>query len=306
MAEFLKIPFENIKKIQLVGGEKARTLRTLVKQFSEKPDYVFNAGHFDNGAKSETYGITVSDTIVNGEAINTSTSENTEDSNWKYNDGIYTNMGIAFNDNGEIEMTTTANAYKKKYNSFIGGSPHLLDSGSRSNKLKTAFGNQKVYRIAMGFNDNQLIVGFPKEKMTLTKLTDFMQEQGAAHAIALDGGGSINVCQHVNGKYNHLDTHNYNRAVSTFVCVWLKENDNKDTGVTVEDIPEYEGEKAIGVYEIVWKSVNRRVGSGLNYALAGDALKKGDRITVFKKHGTWLYSYGYWISANATKLVKTY
>ena len=64
--------------------------------------------------------------------------------------------------------------------------------------------------------------------------------------------------------------------------------------------------KAIGVYEVTWQSVNRRAGNGVNFALAGAPLKKGDRITVFQKKGTWIQSYGYWISANSVKLVKKY
>ena len=72
MAEYLKIAFSDIEKIELIGGTKAQTLKQAVAGFSRKPDYVFNAGHFDNGQKSPTYGITISDTIVDGKCINTS------------------------------------------------------------------------------------------------------------------------------------------------------------------------------------------------------------------------------------------
>lgn len=306
MAELLKIPFENIKKIKLFGGGKAQTLNTLVKEFDEKPDYVFNAGHFDNTSGSATYGITVSDTIIDGNPINTSISEDVNDSAWKYSGNIYTNMGIGFNSNGDMAFVSTADAYNQKYESFVGGSPDLLNNSGRSSKLKTSFGNQKVYRLAMGFDEKNLIVGFPKDKITLLKLTDFMQEKGAVNAIALDGGGSINVCQYVDGKYKHIDNHNYNRPVSTFVCIWLKNNDDDCTTQNIEDVPQYDNKKAIGVYEITWNSASRRVGNGLNYALAGEPLIKGNQVTVFEQRGNWLYSYGYWISASAAKLIKKY
>ena len=312
VAQVLKVRFDEIEKIELIGGTEAKTLTQAVAGYSRKPDYVFNAGHFDNGQKSKTYGVTISDTIVDGKPINTSTNENIE-GNWKYEGNIYTNIGLAFNDDGKMEMCSTSTAYNKHYHSFIGGSPHLFKHKVNSNKLKTAFAKQKVYRIAMGFNNNEIIVGFPSTKMNLTELSDFMKKQGANHAIALDGGGSVNVRQLVGSGYKHIDELNYNRPVSTFVCIWLKKTNvvTEKPKVTVEteaksDVPQYNGLKAIGVYEVVWQSVNRRAGNGTNYALVGDPLKKGDRITVFKQNGNWIQSYGYWISLNSVKLVKKY
>lgn len=314
MAQVLKVRFDEIEKIELIGGTEAKTLTQAVAGYSRKPDYVFNAGHFDNGQKSKTYGVTITDTIVDGKPINTSTNENIE-GNWKYEGNIYTNIGLAFNDDGKMEMCCTSTAYDKHYHSFIGGSPHLFKHKVNSNKLKTSFAKQKAYRIAMGFNNNEIVVGFPNTKMTLTELCDFMKKQGAIHAIALDGGGSVNVRQLVGSGYKHIDELNYNRPVSTFVCIWLKKSNvstEKETQVvkteikTESSIPEWNGMKAIGVYEVTWQSVNRRAGNGVNFALAGAPLKKGDRITVFQKKGTWIQSYGYWISANSVKLVKKY
>ena len=48
MAEILKIRFDEIEKIELIGGTTAKTLTQAVSSYSRKPDYVFNAGHFDN------------------------------------------------------------------------------------------------------------------------------------------------------------------------------------------------------------------------------------------------------------------
>ena len=136
--------------------------------------------------------------------------------------------------------------------------------------------------------------------------------------MALDGGGSVNVRQLVGAEYKHLDELGYNRAVSTFVCIWLKKKEavapaqqkpsspvdiNKSM---ITSVPEWNGMKAIGVYEVTWQSVNRRAGNGVGYALLNNPLKKGDRITVFQKKGTWVQSYGYWVSVNALKLVKKY
>ena len=130
--------------------------------------------------------------------------------------------------------------------------------------------------------------------MSLSTFTTKMKDMGVPNAIALDGGGSVNVQKLEGTKYVHVDELNQSRAVSTYICIWLK-----------KEVPSWNGKKAIGVAEIVWDYVNRRVGPGVNYHNAGQ-LKKGDRITVFATEGKWVQSYGYWISANAIKWVKRY
>lgn len=302
MAEILKIRFDEIEKIELIGGTTAKTLTQAVAGYSRKPDYVFNAGHFDNGKKSSTYGITISDTIVDGKCINTNPDEKL--SAWKYN-GIYEPRGIAFNDEGEMKVCSTKTAVNENWQSYIGGSPLLMENYvSNSKGLKTGFAKQKTYRIGMGFNKDELIVAFPNDKITLTELSGFMNKNGAISAIALDGGGSVNVRKLKGNDYVHIDNLNQNRPVSTFVCVWLKK---KQTTVAENTtVPTWNGKVAKGVVEVKWESVNRRAGAGVGYSLAGTPLKKGDRITVFDQKGTWIQSYGYWISMNACKWVKRY
>lgn len=301
MAEILKIRFDEIEKIELIGGTKAQTLTQAVASYSRKPDYVFNATHFDNSKVSRTYGITITDTIVDDEWVN----------GGNYSSNLYTNEGIAFNDDGKMIFTTSAEALAGDWQSYIGGSPHIIKDGNVCNEeFDTYFENSKAYRIGMGFNENGIIVAFPKSKKTIKQLADYMKEQGADNAVALDGGGSVNVCKFEGNKYVHIDDLKQNRAVSTFVCVWLKKSKpdtvEKQKAVTNNDVPEWNGKKAIGVVEITWNSVNRRAGAGVNYAMAGTALKKGDRITVFEQKGTWFYSYGYWFSKNSCKWVKKY
>jgi len=302
MAEILKIRFDEIEKIELIGGTKAQTLTKAVAGYSRKPDYVFNAGHFDNSRVSKTYGVTVTDTIVDDEWIN----------GGNYTSRIYTDEGIAFNDDGKMIFTDSSTALAGSWQSYIGGSPHIIKDGRVcTEEFDVYFENSKAYRIGMGFNDSEVIVAFPKAKKTIKQLANYMKEQGADYAIALDGGGSVNVRQLVGQEYKHIDELGYNRAVSTFVCVWLKKEKEtiettKLNTTTVPSVPEWNGKKAIGVYEVTWESVNRRAGNGVNYALAGSPLKKGDRITVFDKKGSWIQSYGYWISGNAAKLVKKY
>lgn len=305
MAEILKIRFEDIEKIELIGGTKAQTLTKAVAGYSRKPDYVFNATHFDNSIVSKTYGMTISDTIVDDEWVN----------GGNYSSNLYTNEGIAFNDDGKMIFTTSAEALAGDWQSYVGGSPHIIKNGKTCNEeFDTYFETSKACRIGMGFNDNELIVAFPRAKKTIKQLAIYMQEQGADYAVALDGGGSVNVRQLVGSEYKHLDELGYNRAVSTFVCVWLKKGQEtvvekptpQPSPVEVQSVPEWNGKKSIGVYEVTWQSVNRRAGNGVNYKLLSGPLKKGDRITVFDKKGTWVESYGYWVSANALKLVKKY
>ena len=303
MAEILKVRFEDIEKIELIGGTAAKTLTQAVARYYRKPDYVFNAGHFDNGRKSSTYGITISDTIVEGKLINTNPDEKL--SAWKYN-GIYEPRGIAFNDEGKMKVCSTATAAEEKWANYIGGSPMLLENSIENTAgLKTGFAKQKTYRIGMGFNNNELVIAFPKTKQSLASLTGFMRKHGAVNALALDGGGSVNVREFKGNNYVHIDELNQNRPVSTFICIWLKKEKPVVEKNEENTVPTWNGQKAIGVVEITWNSVNRRAGAEVNYALTG-TLKKGDRITVFDQIGTWIQSYGYWISMNAAKWVKRY
>ena len=305
MAEVLKIRFDEIEKIELIGGTKAQTLKNAVAGYSRKPDYVWNATHFDNSIVSRTYGTTITDTIVDDKWVN----------GGNYSSNLYTNEGIAFNDDGEMVFTNSNAALAGNWQSYIGGSPHIIkDSKICNEEFDTGFELSKAYRIGMGFNEKEIIVAFPRQKKTIKQLATYMKEQGADYAVALDGGGSVNVRKLVGQEYKHLDELNYNRAVSTFVCVWLKKSkpvsvEKQETVITkpkAEEVPTWNGKKAIGVYEVTWQTVNRRAGNGTNYALLSGPLKKGDKITVFDKKGTWVQSYGYWVSANALKLVRYY
>lgn len=295
MAEILKIRFDEIEKIELIGGTTAKTLTQAVASYSRKPDYVFNATHFDNSKVSRTYGVTITDTIVDDEWVN----------GGNYSSNLYTNEGIAFNDDGKMIFTDSNTALAGNWQSYVGGSPHIIKDGKVCNEeFDTYFENSKAYRIGMGFNKDELIVAFPKAKKTIKQLATYMKEQGADYAVALDGGGSVNVRKLKGNDYVHIDNLNQNRPVSTFVCVWLKKK--QATVAENTTVPTWNGKAAKGVVEVKWESVNRRAGAGVGYALTGTPLKKGDRITVFDQKGTWIQSYGYWISMNACKWVKKY
>lgn len=302
MAEILKVKFDSIAECAFIGGSEARKISEICESYAIKPDYIINGAHFDNLKKSPTYGVTISDTIVDGKMINTSYDEKA--SSWKYEGKIYTNRGIAFNADGKMKICSTKTAYNEGYKSFIGGSPHLLENWVINDaNLHTSFANQKTYRIAMGFTNDEIVFYFPKEKMSLSTITKQLKDMGIPNAIALDGGGSVNVQKLKGTKYIHVDELKQSRAVSTYICIWLKKE--APTTTTAQEIPNWNGKKAIGVAEIVWDYVNRRVGPGVNYHNAGQ-LKKGDRITVFATEGKWVQSYGYWISANSIKWVKKY
>ena len=74
----LKIKFDNIDHIQLIGGTVRKTAAAVFAELKEKPDYLINAGMYDM-----TSGLTVCDTIVEGSLLN---------------GGNYTNKGFAWND----------------------------------------------------------------------------------------------------------------------------------------------------------------------------------------------------------------
>ena len=48
----LRLNKKDIDKFVLYGGRKAKTAQAVINELEEKPDYIINAGHFDNSKKS--------------------------------------------------------------------------------------------------------------------------------------------------------------------------------------------------------------------------------------------------------------
>ena len=306
----LKIDKSKIEKFVLYGGKTAKTAQAVVNELTEKPDYIINAGHFDNSTKSKTYGMTIVDTIVDNKWIN----------GGNYN-STYENQGLAWHDVNDICLQTTyyTKQMEKDWKYYLAGSPCLIKNGvMNTNKyLKSGFANQSTKRIGIGVTDKQIIFHFPLYNCKAQKVADYLKTCGCKNAILLDGGGSQFVGQVVNGKVKHLDNNNQNRAVSTWFLIYLKKDKPvvTPTSVTVNSInfssTVFEVPK---VYKVTATSLNMRTAPDINSpihtsAIKSGKLKKNDRITVFEivynmaERRYWAKSYGYYVALNYLKEV---
>ena len=306
----LKLNKSDIEKFVLYGGKTAKTAQAVVNELKEKPDYIINAGHFDNSTKSKTYGMTIVDTIVDNQWINGGNYNTT-----------YENCGLAWNNVNDICFQTKyyTKQMEKDWKYYLAGSPCLIKNGvmNTSKYLKSSFANQSTKRIGVGVTDKQIIFHFPLYNQKAQKVADYLKDCGCKNAILLDGGGSQFVGQVKNGKVTHLDNNNQNRAVSTWFLIYLKKekpvtstptvstNDSNLTS-TVFDIPK--------VYKVTATSLNMRVAPDINSAIHTSAipsgkLKKNDKITIFeivynkKEKRYWAKSYGYYVALNYLKEV---
>jgi exopolysaccharide biosynthesis protein len=283
----LKIDKSKIDKFVLYGGKTAKTAQAVVNELKEKPDYIINAGHFDNSKKSKTYGMTIVDTIVDNEFIN----------GGNYN-STYENQGLAWNNVNDICLQTTyyTKQMEKDWKYYLAGSPCLIKNGvMNTNKyLKSTFANQLTKRIGIGVTDKQIIFHFPLYNAKATKVADYLKSCGCKNAILLDGGGSQFVGQVVNGKVKHLDNNNQNRAVSTWFLIYLKKDKvAAPTTPTVSNTTSTSSNLISTVFEVpkVYKvtatSLNMRTAPNINSAIhttsiKSGKLKKNDKITVFE------------------------
>lgn len=203
----LRFNLRDIEKVVLYGGRTGKKAAAVFEEL--KPDYLINAGMFS--MTGEHRGLTVCDTIIDGQIIN---------------GGNYTDKGFAWDDN-DIGPEQTASAKRRGYEYFLGGSPSLvwygnvlIDGKGFSNWfLNTA----ESIRIGMGINDDELIFCFPEKEMKLPDFAKMMRAAGCKHAINLDGGGSTSVFQNQNGKMVALNKRTEDRACSTWLAVFLKE-----------------------------------------------------------------------------------
>lgn len=207
----LKIKFDNIDHIQLIGGTVRKTAAAVFAELKEKPDYLINAGMYD--MKS---GLTVCDTIVDGVLLN---------------GGNYTNKGFAWREKQPtLAPMTTDMARDNGYAYFIGGSPSLIWDGKLNIDGK-GFTNYflntaKSLRIGIGISDKELIICFPTATKTIGTFAGIMAAAGCRYAINLDGGGSTRVMQNVGGKLKQLSSNSENRANSTWLAIYLKKGGN--------------------------------------------------------------------------------
>lgn len=211
MIERLDIDLSNVEKIVLIGGKTRKTASKVFSELSEKPKYLINAGMYDTSS-----GLTVCDTIVDGKLLN---------------GGNYTDKGFMWSDKN-LEATTTGQARANDARYFLGGSPTLVwdgvvsidGKGFTSSFLKTG----KAIRLGMGITGEKIIFCFPKSTMTVTAFADVMKNAGCKYAINLDGGGSVSVMENKNGQLVALNKRTEDRANSTWLAIYTKDNKGND------------------------------------------------------------------------------
>lgn len=305
----LKLNKKDIDKFVLYGGYKAKTAQAVVNELKEKPDYIINAGHFQNLKSSKTYGLSIVDSIVDNKWVNGGSYNTT-----------YENQGIAWNTLDDMSLQTTyyTKQMEKDWKYYLAGSPCLIKNGKlNENKyFNSGFALQNTKRIGMGINDNQIIFYFPLGNSKVKPIATYLQTCGCKNAILLDGGGSQYVGKVVNGKVQHLDNNKQNRAVSTWFLVYLKKNKPTSTPTPTTTVNTNKNTvfSTPKTYTVTAKNLNMRTAPDINSAIhtsiiKSGQLKKGDRIKVFeivyneKEKRYWAKSYGYYVALNYLKEV---
>ena len=233
--EILAIKRSDIAKLVLYGGREKKTAKQVLDSLTEKPDYIINAVQYDRPS-----GITIADTIVEGEFIN---------------GGNYTPKGIAFNNIDDLTECTSNQARDLGFKYFMGGGPNLMWEGQLNMDGKNYAGDTKftnwdlnygnAHRIAVGYTDSELMFYFPTNKTTIKAVGNYMVKYGCKAAINLDGGGSTKVCKVENGELVDLNIPEENRANSTWLLVYL----NKKIPVVSIDPASDKGEiGAVGLH----------------------------------------------------------
>jgi len=207
----MKIEKEKIREIILLGGREKTTAQKIIEGLQEKPNYLINAGMFDRNT-----GLTVCDTIVDGILIN---------------GGNYTNKGFILK--GMLEAATTEQALAEGATYFLGGNPTLVWDGKididKKGFTDWFLDHAKAYRIGIGTDkEGNIIVDYPKEKMTVADFAKRMLNLGCVYAINLDGGGSCRAIEYSGDREEVLNTPTENRAVSTWIGIYVKEKEGEE------------------------------------------------------------------------------
>lgn len=215
--ETLALNLNDIDKIILLGGRSRKTAAQIFASLSDKPDYLINAGMYDTKS-----GITVCDTMIDGEVIN---------------GGNYTDKGFGWCDN-DLRPATTSTAKVIGCNHFLGGSPSLVWLGKLdidSKGFDSYFISAgKSLRIGMGIAGDKLVIGYTNIPVKLSAFASDMLAAGCTYAINLDGGGSTSVMKNKSGKLTAINKRSEDRANSTWLAVYLKQRSSDKMKVCID------------------------------------------------------------------------
>jgi hypothetical protein len=138
-----------------------------------KPDFIMNAGMYNNNPRGPGYGLTLSDTIMFGKVVG---------------GGNYVPRGFGFSPDKDGEICTTEQA-KINCRSYIGFSPDLHPAMNLKG-LSLAFARALAYRTGLGTKGEFIYFITTNKTMTLAAFKQKFIDLGCTEAGNFDGGGS--------------------------------------------------------------------------------------------------------------------
>ena len=192
---YIKIPKKDIERIEIVKTDCKLTLAQVVAKY--KPDYAINGGLYS----MKTGRVSKVPLRIDGKTVATS-----KDSYWM----------LAWNEGPDIRMVNSSAMDHWKY--AVACSAMLKDGVNTIFNFTAAQGGIRG-RTGIGVDPDNLhllVTTDTNGAMSPYALRDKMKEGGAKDAIMLDSGGSSQM--YALGEYYQAEK----RAVSYWICVWLK------------------------------------------------------------------------------------
>lgn len=199
----MRFNFKQIKRLLLYGGWEPISAHDVYSALRLKPNFLINVS-------------TAKDTIIDGKAVNGGDYENIK--------------GLAWDDDDLCAQTVEV-AEKRGYQYFLAGSPTLVWDGAISvdatsydeNFLK----HEKTNRSGIGITDDELILYFDDNPITLDDFAQKMADAGCKYAINIDGGGSTAIFTKSPRKAIPLKDEYDDKLCSTWLAIYLKREKTK-------------------------------------------------------------------------------
>lgn len=182
---------------------------------TNKPNFIMNAGMYNNNPGGVGYGLTIVDTIMDGKVVG---------------GGNFVPKGFGFSstDSG-ICSTTDA---KVKFPYFIGFSPDLYPNMNLKG-LSTAFTLNKTYRTGIGVKADYIYLITTNTAMDLPTFKKKFVDLGCIEVGNFDGGGSTQSAFYINDMYIRQTNQTDSRKNATYLMLSVK----SDTISTPTPIP---------------------------------------------------------------------
>ena len=217
---YVKIPKKDIERIKIVKTDCKLTLAQVVSKY--KPDYAINGGLYS----MKTGRVSKIPLRIDGKTIATS-----KDGYWM----------LGWNEGPDIHMIHSNAMDHWKY--ALACTTMLKDGINTIFNFTAAQGGTRG-RTGIGVDPDNLhllVTTDTNGAMSPYALRDKMKENGAKDAIMLDSGGSSQM--YALGKYYQAEK----RAVSYWICVWLKKSSVSTPPKTDSQCPFKEPTRTVGI-----------------------------------------------------------